>query len=95
MNMTPGWWNKAPVQTRIGRHPKTKGSIGLNLDWQTLVKVVRKLYSQHFIFLDGSNKLSCKIFEHFALQVDRVIEFIQLRSTAFKVLAPKLADPPF
>jgi len=42
--------------------------------------------------------LSCKIFEHFALQVDPVIEFIQLRSTPFKdstILVPKLADPPF
>ncbi len=42
--------------------------------------------------------LSCKIFEHFALQVDPVIEFIQLRSTPFKdstILVPELADPPF
>ncbi len=42
--------------------------------------------------------LSCEIFEHFALQVDPVIEFIQLGSTPFKdsaILAPKLADPPF
>jgi hypothetical protein len=41
---------------------------------------------------------SCKIFEHFALQVDPVIEFIQHRSTPFKdsaTLVPKLADPPF
>jgi len=39
-----------------------------------------------------------KIFEHFALQVDPVIEFIQLGSTPFKdstPLASKLADPPF
>ncbi len=37
-------------------------------------------------------------FEHFALQVDPVIEFTQLGSTPFKdntILAPKLADPPF
>jgi hypothetical protein len=42
--------------------------------------------------------LSCKIFEYFALQVDPVNEFIQLRSTPFKdstILVPKLADPPF
>ena len=42
--------------------------------------------------------LLCKIFEYFALQVDPIIEFIQLRSTPFKdsgILAPKLADPPF
>ncbi len=42
--------------------------------------------------------LSCKIFEHFALQVDPVIEFLQLGSTPFKdstILVPKLADPPF
>ncbi len=42
--------------------------------------------------------LSCKIFEHFALQVDPVIEFLQLGTTPFKdsaVLAPKLTDPPF
>ncbi len=32
----------------------------------------------------SNNILSCKIFEHFALQVDLVIEFIQLRSTPFK-----------
>jgi len=41
---------------------------------------------------------SCKIFEHFALQVDPVIEFIQPGSTPFKdstILVPKLADPPF
>ncbi len=41
---------------------------------------------------------SCKIFEHFALQVDPVIEFIQPGSTPFKdsaILAPTLADPPF
>ncbi len=38
------------------------------------------------------------MFEHFALQVDPVIEFIQLGSTPFKdsaILALKLADPPF
>ncbi len=42
--------------------------------------------------------ISCKIFEHFALQADPVIEFIQLGSTLFKdsaILVPKLADPPF
>ncbi len=42
--------------------------------------------------------LSCKIFEHFALQVDPVIGFRQPRSTPFKdstILAPKLADPSF
>ncbi len=42
--------------------------------------------------------ISCKIFEHFALQVDTVIEFIQIKSTPFKgsaTLVPKLADPPF
>ncbi len=42
--------------------------------------------------------VSCNIFEHFALQVDPVIGFIQLESTPFKdsaILAPKLADPPF
>ncbi len=41
---------------------------------------------------------SCKIFEHFALQEDPVIGFIQPRSTSFKdsaILVPKLADPPF
>jgi hypothetical protein len=45
--------------------------------------------------------LSCKIFEHFALQVDPVIEFIQLGSTPFKdsaTLEPKRsggkATPP-
>jgi hypothetical protein len=43
-------------------------------------------------------QLSCKIFEHFALQVDPVIGFIQPGSTPFKestILVPKLADPPF
>jgi hypothetical protein len=42
--------------------------------------------------------LSCKIFEHFALQVDPVIKFLKLGSTPFKdstILAPKLADQPF
>jgi hypothetical protein len=42
--------------------------------------------------------LSCKIFEHFALQVDPVIGFIQPRPTPFKestILVPKLADSPF
>jgi hypothetical protein len=42
--------------------------------------------------------VSCKIFEHFALQVDPVIEFIQHGYTPFKdsaIMAPKLADPPF
>ncbi len=42
--------------------------------------------------------LSCKIFEHFALQVDLVNEFIQPGSTPFKdsaILVPKLANPPF
>ncbi len=41
---------------------------------------------------------SCKIFEHFALQVDPVIGFIQPGSTPFKdntILVPKLADSPF
>jgi hypothetical protein len=43
-------------------------------------------------------QISCKIFWHFALQVDPVIEFIQLGSTPFKdsaILVPKLTDPPF
>ncbi len=50
-------------------------------------------------------RISCKIFEYFALQVDPVIEFLQLRSTPFKdsttpfkdsaILATKLDDPPF
>ncbi len=38
------------------------------------------------------------IFEHFALQVDPIIEFLQPGSTPFKdstILVPKLADPPF
>jgi hypothetical protein len=42
--------------------------------------------------------IASKIFEHFALQVDPVIEFIQPRYTPFKdstILAPKLANPPF
>jgi hypothetical protein len=40
----------------------------------------------------------CKIFEHFALQVDPVTGLIQTKSTLFKdstILAPKLADPTF
>ncbi len=47
---------------------------------------------------DSLISLSCKIFEHFALQVDPVEGFIQPGSTQFKssaTLAPKLADPPF
>ncbi len=42
--------------------------------------------------------VSCNIFEHFALQVDPVIGFMQPRSTPLKdraILAPKLADQPF
>ncbi len=42
--------------------------------------------------------VSCKIFKHFALQVDPEIGFIQPGSTPFKdsaILVPKLADPPF
>ncbi len=42
--------------------------------------------------------LSCKIFEHFALQVDPVNGFIQHGSTPFKdyaILAPKLTDQSF
>ncbi len=45
-----------------------------------------------------TNLISCKIFEHFALQVDPVIGFVQTGSTPFKdstILVPKLADPPF
>jgi hypothetical protein len=42
--LTPGWWNKAPVQTRRGHHPETKRSIGFILDWQTLVKVVELIH---------------------------------------------------
>jgi hypothetical protein len=41
--------------------------------------------------------ISCKIFEHFALQAESVIEFVQLGSTSFidgTTLAPKLANPP-
>jgi len=56
---------------------------------------------QNFQWQRENNKslscLSCKTFEHFALQVDPVIEFIQLGSTQFKdsaILVPKLADPP-
>jgi hypothetical protein len=46
----------------------------------------------------GASFVTRIIFEHFAIQVDPVIEFIQLRSIPFKdsaILAPKLADPPF
>ncbi len=42
--------------------------------------------------------VSCKIFEHSAVHVDPVIEFIQLRSSPFKdstILAPKLAKRCF
>ncbi len=62
------------------------------------------MYATYVIFQLCINTLiryihiSCKIFEYFALQVDPVIEFIQLRSTPFKdstIFAPKLADPPF
>ncbi len=55
----------------------------------------------YFFYMDAPPTyiaVSCKIFEHFALQVDPVIGFIQPGSTPFKdstILAPKLADPPF
>jgi hypothetical protein len=51
-----------------------------------------------WVLIFTSMAVSCKIFEHFALQVDPVIGFIQPGSTPFKdstILAPKLADPPF
>ncbi len=50
------------------------------------------------LFCHLSSQVSCKIFEHFALQVDPVIGFVQLGSTPFKdstILAPNLAKPPF
>ncbi len=50
-----------------------------------------------WVLIFTSMAVSCKIFEHFALQVDPVIGFIQLRSTHFKdsaTLVPKLSDPP-
>jgi hypothetical protein len=50
------------------------------------------------LFCYGCKLCSCKIFEHFVLQVDPVLELLQLRSIPFKdrtILAPKLADPPF
>ncbi len=40
--------------------------------------------------------ISCKIFEHFALQSDPQTEFIKLGSAPFKdgtTLSPELADP--
>ena len=52
----------------------------------------------HRVKMAKKTLLSCQIFEHFALQVDPVIEFIQLGSTPFKdsaILVPELADPPF
>jgi len=60
-------------------------------------KLINRSYNA---FLLGRLTLvvSCKIFEHFALQVDPVIGLIQPGSTPFKdssILAPKLADPPF
>ncbi len=75
----------------------------------TIVNYDRKTFSTgHWKFLTRANVtnrvkhnsllLLCKIFEHFPLQVDSVIEFIQLGSTPFKdsaILAPILADPPF
>jgi hypothetical protein len=64
--------------------------------WPNLVKPFsyKLLYLTHFILIC----VSCEIFEHFAVQVDPVIEFFQLRSTPFKdsaILVQKLADPPF
>jgi len=50
-----------------------------------------------WVLIFTSMAVSCKIFEHFALQVDPVIGIIQLRSTHFKdsaTLVPKLVDPP-
>jgi hypothetical protein len=45
-----------------------------------------------------ADMISCRIFEHFALQMDPVTEFIKLRSAPFKegaTLAPKLAGSNF
>jgi hypothetical protein len=46
--------------------------------------------------LSATLNVSCRIFEHFALQTDPGTEFIKLGSGLFKegaTLAPKLADP--
>jgi hypothetical protein len=56
-------------------------------DWSLFQPLCRK-QKIHF--------LSCRIFEHFALQTNPVIEFIKLKSALCKegtLLAPKLADP--
>ena len=63
-----------------------------------LVSVILSHVIQLSFILRNLMSLSCKIFEHFALQVDPVIEFLKFGSTPFKdstILAPKLADQPF
>jgi hypothetical protein len=45
-----------------------------------------------------ADMMSCRIFEHFAIQTDPVTEFIKLRSAPFKegtTLVPKLAGSTF
>jgi hypothetical protein len=53
-----------------------------------LIAMLQFLYNNNLetspYFTAISEKLSCKIFEHFALQSDPAIEFIQLGSTPFK-----------
>ncbi len=79
--------------------------ITLHLSYVLVFSLTHKYYTGREKLSEGKHSslffhivISCKIFEHFALQVDPVIEFIQLGSTPFKdstILAPKLADPPF
>jgi hypothetical protein len=56
------------------------------------------MYSLSFFVTCEWVQLSCKIFQHFALQVYPLIEFIQLGSTPLKeiaILVTKLADQLF
>jgi hypothetical protein len=72
--------NLAAVLSKNGKYLKSLGLLGFigYPAWGQCYKTFYVLNLRIFIII------SCKIFEHFALQVDPVIGFIQPGSTPFK-----------
>jgi hypothetical protein len=92
------WWmngHGSEAKLALWRINNTASSIATKLPYGSVVTPSIQHFTNFTCIYDYV--ISCKIFEHFALQVDPVIEFIQPRSTPFNdstILAPKLADLP-
>ncbi len=66
----------------IRLHHSQEGSTYPGYKWMCFVYISHCFHEEQNAL--AFNLVSCKIFEHFVLQVDPVIEFIQLGSTPFK-----------